>query len=328
MGGLNFDSVLFLCVANSARSQMAEGLARDLFGDAVRVQSAGSAPSRVNPFAIEAMGELGISLDSHSSKPVDGIDPASVDLVITLCAEEVCPVFLSKAPRLHWPLRDPDRKGEELSEEQRLHYFRVARDEIRARLEVLAGIRELGRASATSWETSIAPKQVHIVGRRNHGKTTFIVELLNCLTEKGYKVGTLKHSAHIHTLEPERKDSAKHRAAGASPSSVVTPTLAAVFIPADPLEDVLERLVPFYEGCDLVLIEGLARSAHPFKIEVWREHMGGTPLAAEVEGVTAVVSYEALPEGVNAERWDRGDVRAIGEKIVASLGLDRPGARE
>ena len=55
MPGLHFDSVLFLCVANSARSQMAEGLARDLFGDAVRVQSAGSAPSRVNPFAIAAM---------------------------------------------------------------------------------------------------------------------------------------------------------------------------------------------------------------------------------------------------------------------------------
>lgn len=135
---MQFHSILFLCVANSARSQMAEGLARDLFGDAVRVQSAGSAPSRVNPFAVRAMAELDISLDAHSSKSVDTVDPASVDLVITLCAEEVCPVFLSDAARLHWPLQDPDRKYEDLTDEERLAHFRVARDQIRARLEELA----------------------------------------------------------------------------------------------------------------------------------------------------------------------------------------------
>ena len=141
MAGLRFDSVLFLCVANSARSQMAEGLARALFGDAVRVQSAGSAPSRVNPFAVRAMAELGIDLSTHTSKSVETIDPESVDLVITLCAEEVCPVFLSSARRMHWPLTDPDRKHEELSDEERLASFRVARDLIRARLAELAAAR-------------------------------------------------------------------------------------------------------------------------------------------------------------------------------------------
>lgn len=130
-------SVLFLCVANSARSQMAEGLARDLFGDAVRVQSAGSAPSRVNPFAIGVMAEIGIDLGTHESKSVDTIDPASVDLVITLCAEEVCPVFLGSVPRLHWPLEDPDRKHEEHSDEARRGFFREARDEIARRLRAL-----------------------------------------------------------------------------------------------------------------------------------------------------------------------------------------------
>lgn len=134
---MQFESVLFLCVANSARSQMAEGLARAMFGDAVRAQSAGSAPSRVNPLAVEVMAELGIALDAHTSKSVDSIDPESVDLVITLCAEEVCPVFLSSAQRLHWPLQDPDRKHEDLTHEERLHHFRVARDEISARLEAL-----------------------------------------------------------------------------------------------------------------------------------------------------------------------------------------------
>ncbi len=137
-----FESILFLCVANSARSQMAEGLAREIFGDSVKVQSAGSAPSRVNPYAIRAMAEVGIDLGTHPSKSADSIDPESVDLVITLCAEEVCPVFLSHARRMHWPMEDPDRKGEDLTDEERLEYFRVARDRIRARIQELAEHRQ------------------------------------------------------------------------------------------------------------------------------------------------------------------------------------------
>lgn len=141
-----FERVLFLCVANSARSQMAEGLARSIFGADVLVQSAGSRPSRVHPLAVAAMQEIGISLAGQTSKSVDEIDPASVDLVITLCAEEVCPVFLSQAERLHWPIADPDRKHEDLREEERLQHFRVARDEIRARLTRLASERLAPRA--------------------------------------------------------------------------------------------------------------------------------------------------------------------------------------
>jgi len=140
MSESNFKSVLFLCVANSARSQMAEGLAREVFGKGVRVQSAGSAPSRVNPLAAEVMQELGINLSAHHSKSVQDIAPESVDLVITLCAEEVCPVFLSEARRLHWPIQDPDRAAEELSHEERLAHFRDARDEIRTRLDELANL--------------------------------------------------------------------------------------------------------------------------------------------------------------------------------------------
>lgn len=139
---MTFDSVLFLCVANSARSQMAEGLARKRFGDAVRVQSAGSEPSRVNPYAIRALAEVGVDATGHHSKNVDTIDPESVDLVITLCAEESCPVFLGSARRLSWAMPDPDRKNEALTDEERLHHFRVARDAITQRLEVLAALRD------------------------------------------------------------------------------------------------------------------------------------------------------------------------------------------
>ncbi len=127
--------LLFLCVANSARSQMAEGLARSRFGETVNVQSAGSQPSRVNPLAIRALAEIGIDITHHRSKRVDEIDPATVDVVVTLCAEEVCPVFLGKAKRFHWPLPDP--AAVEGTGEKRLARFREVRDEIGRRLDDL-----------------------------------------------------------------------------------------------------------------------------------------------------------------------------------------------
>jgi arsenate reductase len=131
-------NILFLCVANSARSQMAEGLARHLLGRRARIQSAGSMPSRVNPYAIEVMREAGIDLGSHSSKSVETIDPATVDLVVTLCAEEVCPAFLGKARRLHWPIPDPAGDERVFTRDEMLARFRTARDQIRGRLEAFA----------------------------------------------------------------------------------------------------------------------------------------------------------------------------------------------
>lgn len=125
--------VLFLCVANSARSQMAEGLARALFGDRANVQSAGSRPSRVNPYAVEVMREVGIDLTGHHSKSVNDVDPATVDTVITLCAEEICPVFLGQARRLHWPLPDPASEAP-LPREAMLQRFRTVRDTLRGML--------------------------------------------------------------------------------------------------------------------------------------------------------------------------------------------------
>lgn len=130
--------LLFLCVANSARSQMAEALARHRFGPSVRVQSAGSAPTRVNPYALEVLAEIGVDTGDLVSKHVQTIDPASVDLVVTLCAEESCPVSLGTAERRSWAMPDPDRAGEDLTDEQRLEVFREARDEIRRRIERLA----------------------------------------------------------------------------------------------------------------------------------------------------------------------------------------------
>ena len=118
---------------------MAEGLARAHFGDTIRITSAGSAPTRVNPYAIRAMAELGISLDDHESTSVAEIDPDGIDLVITLCAEEVCPVVFADVAQLHWPLTDPDHRTGPLTNEERLPFFREARDEIQRRIEAMAG---------------------------------------------------------------------------------------------------------------------------------------------------------------------------------------------
>jgi arsenate reductase len=134
-GPLRPPGFLFLCVGNSARSQMAEGLARAHFGDTVRVQSAGSKPSSVHPLAVAALAEVGIDLSRQRSKSVAEIDPASVDLVITLCAEEVCPVFPKRVRKIHWPLPDP--ASEPSPTEHPIDAFRDVRDELARRIAEL-----------------------------------------------------------------------------------------------------------------------------------------------------------------------------------------------
>lgn len=129
-----------MCVANSARSQLAEGLARKLFGGNVEVKSAGSKPSHVNPYAIKVMNEIGIDISENSSKTVGDL-PADfledLNFVITLCAEEVCPIFHSKAKKLHWPMPDP-ATTEMLSDDEQLKRFRATRDNLTERLKIFA----------------------------------------------------------------------------------------------------------------------------------------------------------------------------------------------
>lgn len=130
--------ILFLCVANSARSQMAEGLARAMLGKDVEVLSAGSKPSTINRYAIEAMAEVGIDISGHRSKSIEEVDAAAVDLVATLCAEEVCPILPGRVRRLHWPIPDPASSDPAISPEQMRSRFRRARDQIRERIAALA----------------------------------------------------------------------------------------------------------------------------------------------------------------------------------------------
>jgi protein-tyrosine-phosphatase len=120
-------TILFLCVRNSARSQMAEGLARALAPPGYRFISAGSQPGSVNPLAIQALAEQDVDISSHRAKGLADIELNRVDTVVTLCADEVCPVLPGQVRQLHWPLPDP----------KDLSSFRAVRDELRRRLPVL-----------------------------------------------------------------------------------------------------------------------------------------------------------------------------------------------
>lgn len=127
--------ILFMCVANSARSQLAEGLARVVFPEA-EIQSAGSRPGKINPFAIQVMREIGIDISTSFSKDCDRLDPEfimNLDYIITLCYEEVCPIVVSNAKRVHWPFPDP-AINEASSNDESLKRFRRVRDGILEKL--------------------------------------------------------------------------------------------------------------------------------------------------------------------------------------------------
>jgi len=125
--------VLFLCTGNSARSQMAEGLLRDLAGDQFEVHSAGTIASFVRPQAIAVMNEIGIDISGHRSKSADEFLDDEFDYVITVCdhANQICPVFAGPAKRLHWSIDDPVISG---SENEQLAAFRRARDDLYQRI--------------------------------------------------------------------------------------------------------------------------------------------------------------------------------------------------
>jgi len=105
-------NILFLCVGNSARSQIAEGLAKDMFPESFDIRSAGSDPSyKIHNDAILVMNDVGIDISKNKPKSVDSIEPKfinNLDYVITLCAEEVCPVVPSSTKSFHWLNEDPD----------------------------------------------------------------------------------------------------------------------------------------------------------------------------------------------------------------------------
>ena len=122
-------SVLFVCVHNAGRSQMAAGWLRHLAGDAVEVRSAGSAPAEtINPAAVEAMAEVGIDITDQTPKKLEWETAESSDVIITMGCGDACPIFPGKRYE-DWKLDDPAGHGVES--------VRPIRDEIRLRIEAL-----------------------------------------------------------------------------------------------------------------------------------------------------------------------------------------------
>ncbi len=125
--------VLFVCVENSCRSQMAEGFARHLFADKIEPYSAGSKPSgKINPDAIKVMGEIGIDISSQGSKGFAELPVKEFDYVVTMGCQDVCPYFPAKE-HIDWQIEDPKGKG--------IEAFRRVRDKIGEK------VQELGRGT-------------------------------------------------------------------------------------------------------------------------------------------------------------------------------------
>lgn len=141
--------VLILCTGNCVRSQMAEGLLRQLGGSAYEVHSAGSNPNGyVSPLAIEAISKIGIDLSTHRSKPVSEFEGQRFDTVITVCdsAAQECPAFPGAPERIHWSIWDPGRATG--THEEKLAAFCRVRDELASRLRQFLADRVLAEGAA------------------------------------------------------------------------------------------------------------------------------------------------------------------------------------
>ncbi|MCA9153113.1 MAG: molybdopterin-guanine dinucleotide biosynthesis protein B, partial [Planctomycetales bacterium] len=142
--------------------------------------------------------------------------------------------------------------------------------------------------------TNSVPR-VHIVGRKNSGKTTLVCQLVAKLSEQGYRVATVKHTHHQHELDTPGKDSHKHRSSGATAVGIVTPDLTAVFVPrdrslhSDDREMRYRTLDSAFSGCDVVLVEGDLHTTAP-RVEVWRKEITEQPYATKEAGIAVVVS--------------------------------------
>ena len=130
--------------------------------------------------------------------------------------------------------------------------------------------------------------RIHIVGRKNHGKTTLVVDLVREFCRRGIRVGTIKHSPHVHELDTPGKDSHRHRAAGSQPAAIITGDSVGIFLSRDGRCE-YERMDPLFADCQIVLVEGDI-DAQGVKVEVWRG--GRLPVPSRASGLifAAVVS--------------------------------------
>lgn len=168
-------------------------------------------------------------------------------------------------------------------------------------------------------------KRIHIVGRKNSGKTTLIVELIQEFTRQGFRVGTIKHTHHDHELDTPGKDSHRHRIAGSIAVGILSKQMNAIFWPKSPhdVDDPVERKYQHFDTmmreCDLVLVEGDAQ-ASAIKIEVYRTAIGSEPLAANDPTIAAIITDDRLTAA--QPTWRRSGVHLIANHIQQLLQLN------
>ena len=162
---------------------------------------------------------------------------------------------------------------------------------------------------------------LHIVGRKNSGKTTLIVDLVRELLGRGLRVGTIKHTHHHHELDTPGKDSFRHRQAGASAVGIISPAMDAIFFPRDRDQETpsrLDSMTRLLGDCDVVLIEG-GLSGPGRKIEVWRDELAQPPLALHEPSISAIVTDDPLPVEKGRTVWDRTDIAKLADSILKSM---------
>ncbi len=166
--------------------------------------------------------------------------------------------------------------------------------------------------------------RIHIVGRKNSGKTTLIVELVDYLTKQGLRVGTIKHTHHKHELDTPGKDSFRHREAGAHAVGILSPDLNAVFWPqkadgADPNRDNrYDLFLSLMDECDVLLVEGDS-STSATKVEVWRSETNPVPMLEHDSSVEAVITDDE----VSTERlkFQRSNLHEFVQWILSKLDI-------
>lgn len=150
---------------------------------------------------------------------------------------------------------------------------------------------------------NLRPRRVHIVGKKNSGKTTLVCELVALLTSQGHSVATIKHTHHNHELDTHGKDSWQHRQAGATAVGILASEMTAVFLPVTRSQNESERyeaLESALSGCDLIVVEGDLHCDAP-KLEVWRQATSSAPYAVDTDGINFVVTDDSLQDSPHGE---------------------------
>lgn len=167
----------------------------------------------------------------------------------------------------------------------------------------------------------MTPK-IHIIGRKNAGKTTLVCELVREFTSRGRRVGTVKHTHHHHEFDAPGKDSHAHREAGAEVVGLVGPKMSAAFRQHQGHDQTqgIESLMPLFAECELIIIEG-QQDAQGLKFEVWRSETGQPPLACERSDIHAVISDDDMPAEIRLT-WPRNPIADLADRISELLKLD------